>query len=353
MGLPPPICSAWSVSPQGICSAWSVSPLHTSSAWLLSSVWLDCSVGLPPPICSAWSVSPQGICSAWPVSPLHTSSARLLCSAWSLSGLVVLASTICSAWSFPPFCSAWPMNLLMSVCANLCFFGAGVSESCSCCCCCLLFSCWFFSEACPDGASSHSGSQLLQVSEYLFWPVFLLFGGGFVCWLLVFLFLFLVFLISLILFSKSSSFSLASSSTFSYFLNSLSPSLVLNLGSEHLLYSLLEFSRLWWVFCWMQTDSMICLSKEVLVNLITSIPNFIPPSSSPSCLSRACLSMWLDGFNCFMSFWCSFALSKQLLLLSPMYLCSFMFLMFSCLFFWSSPASSTILASSLSLHVMQ
>ena len=134
---------------------------------------------------------------------------------------------------------------------------------------------------------SHPAHTTVKVSS----PVFLLLAGGFVCCVLGFLFLFLAFLISLILISRYSSFILASSCSCSYFLYSLSPSRVLSLGSEHRLYSLLELRILWEVFCWMMTDSSIWRSNDVLVYFTTSIPNFILVSCSPSCWSRACLSM--------------------------------------------------------------
>ena len=231
----------------------------------------------------------------------------ILCSAWSLVGL--------SSIFWDRSCCSLSVSFLtvtnprMSLFFILLFFGAGVSSSsfllptvilgpssCSC-----VSSC--------SSPTVHSGIHLGVTPVWVLSPVFIFFAGGFPCWDFGLLDLFLLFLISLILASRLSSFVLASSISFSYFLYSLSPSLVLSLGKEHLLYSLLLFNILWWVFCWMRTDSKICRSKDVLVNLRTSIPYFMLLSCSPSCWSRACLSRWLDGLSCLMSAWCSWDLS--------------------------------------------
>ena len=182
--------------------------------------------------------------------------------------------------------------------------------------------------------------------------IFLLLLGGW--FLLVFCnrSLFLSFLRFLIFSSICSSFSLSSSLSFSHFLYSLSPIFVDSLGIAQRLYSHLEFSKKWFLFSCMTTDSNICLSNEVFVYFMTFIPNLTAFKSLISCMSIACLSMWLLVLRFSKSFACSQDLSYTLLAVSPMYLCIFTF-SFNFFARFSSPfACSSALAVSSSWHEM-
>ena len=105
----------------------------------------------------------------------------------------------------------------------------------------------------------------------------------------------LAFFLILIFSSRVSSFSRSSLSSALHFSKSFSPSLVVSLGKAHLLYSDFEFMILLVLlaFC-ISTDSMIWRSKAVCVVFSTLIPNFIlsQSSSSSSCTSRRCRSIW-------------------------------------------------------------
>ena len=129
--------------------------------------------------------------------------------------------------------------------------------------------------------------------------------------------LFLSFLSILIFLSSVSSLICSSLSSSLHLSRSFSPNFVTSLGMAQRLYSLFKFIRCWPLMSWMRTDSIICLSNDVLACLKILTPNLTSSLLSPSCISTTCLSMWLFVFSCLMSLRCSEVLSKVLLADSP------------------------------------